>query len=201
MTQSADTRPGDAWPPLAQLEQKLSAALEGAERLHLRVGRCGHACQAHQRLQSAHRDLARMREEHRRDVAELSEELRRLRSELKAREAQLQRAQFLHNEALGRLGSVFQECGAVSQQLRREVVLLRGNVARSIRVTFQRGRGGAERKALDEAERLRRMPMAAELEMRDEQVKQLTLELASLSHEANAEQIRWFPASICTATP
>ena len=85
------------------------------------------------------------------------------------------------------------------QQLRREVVLLRGNVARGIRIAFQRGRGGAERKALEE-ERLGRMPMAAELEMRDEQVKQLALELASLSHEANAEQIRWFPASICAAT-
>jgi hypothetical protein len=184
-----------------QLEHQLSAALEGAERLHLRAGRCGHACLAHQRLQSVHRDLARMREEHRRDVAELSEELRHLRSELKAREAQLRLAQFRHNEALGRLGSVFQECGTVSQQLRREVVLLRGNVARGIRVAFQRGRGGAELKALDEVERLRRMPVAAELQVRDEQVKQLALELASLSHDANAEQIRWFPASICTATP
>ena len=201
MTQSADPRPGDAWPPLLQLEHQLSAALEGAERLHLRAGRCGHACLAHQRLQSVHRDLARMREEHRRDVAELSEELRHLRSELKAREAQLRLAQFRHNEALGRLGSVFQECGTVSQQLRREVVLLRGNVARGIRVAFQRGRGGAELKALDEVERLRRMPVAAELQVRDEQVKQLALELASLSHDANAEQIRWFPASICTATP
>jgi hypothetical protein len=57
---------------------------------------------------------------------------------------------------------------AVSQQLRREVVLLRGNVARGIRVAFQRGRGGAELKALDEVGRLRRMPVAAELQVREE---------------------------------
>ena len=193
--QAASHARGDAAPRLAQLEQQLRAALAGASELQQSVAgdggaRSGRACAAQQRLQSARSDLAAAREEHRRDVAQLSGELRRLRSELKARDAQLARARFLHSETLGRLSATVQECGTVSQQLRREMVMLRGNVARGIRAAFLRGRGGAERKALDEAERARRMPVAAELEMRDEQVKLLSLELAVLSHEANAQQIR-----------
>lgn len=67
----------------------------------------------------------RMLARHEIEVGQLNGEMQRLRRELKAKSLQIERANYLHSEALTRLGAVVQEFGALSQHFKKEMVLLR----------------------------------------------------------------------------
>lgn len=89
-------------------------------------------------LRDALSDSARLRRKDQSAAKQLSVEIKHLTAELTRESEHFERANYLHREALARLEVTLQECGKIVQQFRREVVLLRTNVARAVGVAFRR---------------------------------------------------------------
>lgn len=100
------------------------------------IRNCGQDAQEELREEMGER--ARLRRRHRSETEHLTAEMQLMKAQLDSKSVQLARANYLHREALARLGKTIHECGTLTQQFRRELVLLRTNVARAVGIAFRR---------------------------------------------------------------